>query len=119
MDTGMFFFLAGTAPAHAREVLSEIEAEIRRVAEGGVEGPELRRCQERLKVARRQAQQTNSSRALQAALNALAGLPINDDRGYDARIDAVTVADLAAFARRRLAPERRLQLVVGPEGTNV
>jgi zinc protease len=117
-DAGMFFFLAGTAPRHAREVLAEIEAEIRRVAEGGVEAAELKRCQERLKVARRQAHQTSTNRALHAALHTLVGLPVNDASGYDSRIDAVTVADLAAFARRRLAPEQCVQLVVGPEGTD-
>jgi zinc protease len=115
-DAGMFFFFAGTAPRHAREVLTEIEAEIRRVAESGVDAAELKRCQERLKVARRQAHQTTSNRALHAALHTLVGLPVNDASGYDSRIDAVTIDDLAAFARRRLAPEQRVQLVVGPEG---
>jgi zinc protease len=58
--------------------------------------------------------QTNGSRAMQAGLNALCGLPINDWKNYDARIDAVTIGQLAAFAGRYFTKERRTQLVVRP-----
>ena len=51
---------------------------------------------------------------MQAGLNALQGQPINDWKNYDARIEAVTIADLAAFARRRFTRARRTQLVVRP-----
>ena len=51
---------------------------------------------------------------MQAGLNALQGQPINDWQNYDARIEAVTVADLAGFATRRFARERCTQLVVRP-----
>ena len=74
----------------------------------------LSRCHVRLKAARRQSLQTNSSRAMQAALNALQGQPINDWKNYDARIDAITIADLAEFAGRRLTRAQRTQLVVRP-----
>ncbi|MDE3085021.1 MAG: insulinase family protein, partial [Verrucomicrobiota bacterium] len=88
LDTAMFYFYAGTAPAHVNEVFVEIEAEISRVQSGGVEEAELSRCQVRLKAGRRQSLQPNSARAMHAALNALYGLPINDWKNYDARIDA-------------------------------
>ena len=51
---------------------------------------------------------------MQAGLNALQGLPINDWKNYDAHIDAVTLADLADFARRYFQRELRTQLVVRP-----
>src|SRR5581483_6451902 len=54
LETAMFYFYAGTAPATAAEVLAEIEAEIARVQSGGVEEAELLRCQVRLKAGRRQ-----------------------------------------------------------------
>jgi zinc protease len=114
LEAGMFSFLAGTQPGREGEVLAEIDAEIARVAGGGVEPAELARCQTRLKAARRQSLQTNSARAMQAGLNALQGQPINDWQNYDARIEAVTVADLAGFATRRFARERCTQLVVRP-----
>lgn len=115
LDGGMFYLYAGTAPGHVAEVLAEFEAEIRRVATGGARIEELRRCQTRLKAARRQALQTNASRALHASLQSLYGLTVNDAQEMDTAIDAVTLADLAGFADRYLRPDRRLQLVVRPE----
>lgn len=114
LESGMFYFLAGTQPGREAEVLAEIDAEIARVQGGGVEPAELTRCQVRLKAARRQALQTNSARAMQAALNALQGQPINDWKNYDGRVDAITIADLADFAARRFARTLRTQLIVRP-----
>ncbi len=114
LDAGMFCFFAGTQPGKEGEVLAEIDAEIARVKADGVEDAELLRCQTRLKAARRQGLQTNGARALQAGLNALQGRPLNDWKNYDGHIDAVTRADLAAFARRYFKVERRTQLVVRP-----
>ncbi|MBM3854390.1 MAG: insulinase family protein, partial [Verrucomicrobia bacterium] len=114
LEAGMFYFIAGTQPDREGDVLAEIDGEIARVQDGAVEAAELLRCQTRLKAARRQNLQTNSARAMQAGLNALQGQPINDWKNYDARIDAVSIADLAAFARRRFTPAQRTQLVVRP-----
>ena len=114
LDAGMFYFFAGTQPGREAEVLAEIDAEIVRVQLGGVEPAELARCQTRLKAGRRQSLQTNSARAMQAGLNALHGLPVNDWKNYDARVEAVTIADLAAFASRYFTRAQRTQLVVRP-----
>lgn len=114
LDSGLFYFLAGTQPGREGEVLAEIDAEIARVQAGAVEPAELARCQVRLKAARRQGAQTNSARAMHAALNALQGQPINDWKNYDARVDAVTIADLATFAARYFTRPQRTQLVVRP-----
>lgn len=114
LEAGMFYFLAGTQPGKESEVLAEIDAEIARMEQGGIEAAELARCQARLKAARRQNLQTNSARAMQAGLNALQGQPINDWKNYDGYVDRVTISDLAAFARRYFAADRRTQLVVRP-----
>jgi len=114
LDTGMFCFFAGTQPGRETDVLAEIDAEIARVQDGAVEPAELVRCQARLKAGRRQSLQTNGSRAMQAGLNALQGLPANDWKNYDAKVDAVTIADLAAFAQRHFTRAQRTQLVVRP-----
>ena len=114
LDTGMFYFFSGTQPGKEGEVLAEIEAEIARVQAGGVEAVELLRCQARLKAGQRAAMQTNSSRALQASLNALQGQPINAWKSYDAKVDAVTVADLATFAKKYFQKSQRTQVVVRP-----
>jgi zinc protease len=115
LDTAMFYFFAGTSPERQTEVLAEFAAEIARVKRGGVAADELRRCQTRLKAGRRMSMQANGARAMQAALNAIYGLPVNDWRHYDAKIDAVTLDDLAAFALRYFVPRKRVRLVVRPE----
>jgi zinc protease len=114
LQTGMFYFFAGTSPQQAGDVLEEFAREIARVRDGGATEAELARCRTRLKAARRMSMQTNSARAMQAALNGVCGLPINDARTYDARIDAVTAPVVQAFARKYFAPKRMVQLVVKP-----
>jgi zinc protease len=49
-----------------------------------------------------------------AGVNALQGQPVNDWRNHDARIEAVTIAHLAAFAQRYFRRDRRTQLIVRP-----
>jgi zinc protease len=110
----MFYFCAGTSPERHGEVIEELNLEIERVRRGGVTAAELERCQVRLKAAKRMGLQTNSARAMQAALNAVYGLPVNDWRSYDARVDAVTLAGVQAFARRYFERSQRVQLVVKP-----
>ncbi len=114
LETAMFYFYAGTSPQRYEEVIAELNLEITRVQQGGVAAAELRRCQTRLKAGKRMGMQTNSARAMQATLNAVYGLPVNDWRTYDARIDAVTLADLQAFARKYFQRPQRVQLVVKP-----
>ena len=114
LDAGMFSFYAGTSPEHAAEVLKEFEAEVKRVKGGGVTEAEFERCRTRLKAAKRMGMQTNASRAMQAALNALYNLPINDWRNYDTRIDAITRGQLRDFAKRRFDARKRVQVVVEP-----
>jgi zinc protease len=114
LDAGMFYFFAGTSPQRYGEVVDELNLEIARVQGGGVAREELERCQTRLKAGKRMGMQTNSARAMQAALNAIYRLPVNDWQTYDAKIDAVTLADLQAFARRYFQRAQRVQLVVKP-----
>jgi zinc protease len=114
LETGMFYFYAGTSPQRYEEVIAELNLEVARVQQGGVTAGELKRCQTRLKAGKRMGMQTNSARAMQSALNAIYGLPVNDWRTYDARIDAVTLAGLQAFARKYFQPSQRVQLVVKP-----
>jgi zinc protease len=110
----MFYFIAGTQPGKEEEVLAEIGAEVARVAAGEVSAQELGRCQIRLKAGQRKALQTNSSRAMHAAVDVLQGRPPNHWKSYDALVGAVTVGDLAAFAASHLRSSARTQLVVRP-----
>lgn len=115
LHAGMFMFFAGTSPQTYAEVLREIDAEIARVQAGKVEAEELKRCQTRLKAGKRMSMQTNASRAMQAGLNSLFGLPVNDWENYDRYIDEVTVGALQKFAKKYFQKKQRVQLVVRPE----
>ncbi len=114
LHTGLFYFYAGTSPQRYEEVITELNLEVKRVREGGVTEEELERCRVRLKAGKRMGLQTNSARAMQGALNGIYGLPVNDWRTYDARIDAVSRADIQAFARNYFVSDQRVQLVVKP-----
>ncbi len=114
LKQGMFYFYAGTSPQRYGEVIAELDLEIKRVGAGGVTAEELSRCQIRLKAGKRMGMQTNSARAMQSALNAVYGLPVNDWRTYDARVDAVTLAQIQVFARKYFRANQRVQLVVKP-----
>jgi zinc protease len=113
-STAMFYFIAGTQPGKEQEVLDEVAIEIARVQAGDIAPEELRRCQVRLKAGCRKALQTNSSRAMQSAVDVLQGRPANHWKKYDSLVDAVTIADLAAFAQVHLQKAKRTQLVVRP-----
>ena len=114
LEVGLFYFYAGTSPERYSEVIAELDLEILRVQQGRVTAEELRRCQIRLKAGKRMSQQTNSARAMQAALNAVYGQPVNDGPLYEARIEAVTLTDLQVFAQKYFQRSQRVQLVVKP-----
>jgi zinc protease len=67
----------GHAARQGGEVLAEIALEIARVQAGEIPPEELRRCQVRLKAGHRKALQTNSARAMQAAIDVLQGRGAN------------------------------------------
>lgn len=114
LNTGIFYFYAGTDPTTVDDVIRELDREILRVQEGGVTQDELSRCQRRLKAGKRMGLQASGARAMDAGLSLVFGLPL-DWKQYDSRIDAVTLEDLQNFAREQFRPEKKVLLVVGPE----
>lgn len=114
LDTTLFYFYAGTSPERYGEVILELDREVKRVMDGRVDEKEISDCKARLKASRRMSMQANSSCASQAAMNAAYGLPVNDWRDYDKRIDSVSASDLQKFALQYFDPSNRVQLVVGP-----
>ena len=109
-----FYFMAGTQPGKENEVMDEIDLEIARVQAGDIATEELLRCQVRLKAGQTKALQTNSSRAMTAALDVLQGRDANHGKRYASLVDAVSVDDLAAYARAHFKKERGTRLVVRP-----
>lgn len=112
MDSGMFYLYAGTAPEQTDEVYEQFDLEIQRLSNGSVNEDELARSKARLKTGKRMQQQTAGSRALEAALNKLYGLPLNHYLQHDARTEAVQVADIQRILKERIASTEPLRLSV-------
>jgi zinc protease len=114
VEDGMFYLYAGTQPGKEAEVLAEFDAELARLAAGGIEPAELARAVTRLQASRRMRLQTNAAHAGEAAVRQLLGLPLESLADWDARLAAVDLPALAAFARTWLAAGKRQRLVVRP-----
>ena len=111
----MMYFYAGTSLATHAAVLKEFDAEVARMRAGLVEESELARARARLKAQLRLGRQSPGSRAQQAVLNALYGLPINDAKLREAGFEATDAVAVRAFAQKYLRPEARVRLVVRPK----
>jgi zinc protease len=114
IDDGMFYLYAGTQPGKETEVLAEFDAELARLAAGGIELAELTRAVTRLQASRRMRLQTNAAHAGEAAVRQLLGLPQETLADWDARLAAVDRPALASFARTWLTASKRQRLVVRP-----
>ncbi|MCX6939058.1 MAG: pitrilysin family protein [Verrucomicrobia bacterium] len=114
VEDGMFYLYAGTQPGKEDEVLAEFDAELARIAAGEVTEEERVRAITRLQASRRMRLQTNAARAGEAAVRTLLGLPMQTFANWDARLAAVGIAQLKAFAGVWLKPKLRQRLVVRP-----
>jgi zinc protease len=112
---GMFYFYAGTNLVNHEKVSQEIENELKRVADGGVSAEELQRCKTKIIAAKRLSLQVPGTRTLDAGLNALYGLDINLWKGWDKRIEAVTIEDIQEFTKKYLNARHRIKLYVLPK----
>lgn len=114
LQSGMFYLYAGMGKENEQEVAAAMDAELSRVRSGGVAADELSRAKAHLKALKRMSLQAPGSRAVQAALNALYGLPVNEWRDYDQKIDAVTAEAIQTFAQKHLLEANALRLAVLP-----
>jgi zinc protease len=100
---GFFVVLAQTQPDMIGEVVGRIRKGIARAVEGEFDDAEFERAKEMIVALHAQANTTISSQAQQAALDELYGLGYEFDKTFDARIMAVTRADVARVARKYLS----------------
>ncbi|MFP4282354.1 MAG: M16 family metallopeptidase, partial [Opitutales bacterium] len=112
---GQFTFYAGTHPDSAGDVLEAFHEEARRLREDGLTPDEFERARNRLKGQQRQQRQSAGARAIQAGLNVLYDLPLNDWKDYDVRLDALSVDDVRLYAASQFRPEHAVSLVLGPK----
>ncbi|MBT4223376.1 MAG: insulinase family protein [Opitutae bacterium] len=112
IDTGMFYLYAGTTPNQMEDVLQQFDIEMNRLSTGKIHEDEISRAKARLKTGKRMQQQTAGNRTLEAALNKLYGLPVNEFLEYDQQIDAVNAKCVQAVLQESIMIAEPLKLTV-------
>lgn len=112
-DCGMLAVYAGTMPGKAKEVVSLIGAEMDDILEHGVSERELVVAKGHLKGEMALSLEDSAARMSRIGRSQLVHEGVRSVDDLRARIEAVTLDDVAAVARRVLADERVLA-VVGP-----
>lgn len=118
LNTGQFCFYGGTHPDSAEEVLATFHEEADRLCSEGLDVDEFERARMRLKGQTRMQRQSISARSNVACLNALYGLPINDWKDYDERLDRLRPSDIQKFAEKYLRADQGVSLILGPRAVS-
>lgn len=115
LNTGIFTLYAGTHPDSADQVMDVFHGEARRLRQEGLTPAEFERARVRLKGQMRTSRQAIGARASQASLNALYGLPVNDWKDFDARLDALSLGEIQAYAASQFEADLGVSLILGPK----
>jgi len=97
---GYFAILAQTEPEKISEVVTRIQQNVAKAASGEITEEELRTARQMVISLHAQENTTIGEQAQQAALDELYGLGYDHDKGFDARIEAVTLDDVVRAARK-------------------
>jgi zinc protease len=112
---GYFAFYCGTAPEKAAQVESELLKEAELLRAEGLTTEELKRAQAKIIGQRKIGRQELGSLATSTALDELYRLGFANYESEDAKIEAVTLADVQAVARKYLRAEAAVISLVAPE----
>ncbi len=114
-DTGQIGLYVGTRPDNLVEAMTVVGEELRRLrAEPGT-AEELERAKENVKARIILGMESSSARMNRLGGSTLFDLPLLEPDELMARIDAVTLDDLAALADELWAPERLSAAGIGPD----
>lgn len=97
---GYFVFMAQTRPDTLAEVVKRIQDNVAKIGKEGVPEEEFKLAKQKLIAAHSQSNVTPSSQAFQSAVDELYGLGFDNDKGYDARIEKVTVDDVQDLVKK-------------------
>ena len=114
-DTGQVGLYLGTRPDNVKEGLSVIGAELAHLREEPATPEELERAKENLKGRVVLALESTSARMNRLGSEILADLPLLSLDETVARIDAVTIDDLAGLVDELWSPERLSAAGIGPD----
>lgn len=114
IGTGVFSFYCGTAPEKAAQVETELLREARLLAESGLTPEELKRSKAKIIGQKKISRQDLGSHAMNTLLNEIYGLGHDFTEHEDEKLQAVTLEDCIAAARKYLVPDRYIVAVVKP-----
>ena len=112
---GMFGFYLGTSPEKVADVKAALHDEIAKLAEHGLAPEELARAKEKYIGQQEIRNQSNQAFAFQAALNELYGLGHNYHLEQRRQIEALTVEQVRAVARKYFT-QPAITAIVRPAG---
>jgi len=115
LTPGYFAFYAGTEPEKADQVEKEIFQEVELLRTESLTEPELKRAKAKIVGQRKIARQELGSFATTTALDELYGLGFSYNDSEDARIEAVTLADVRAVAQKYLRLDAAVVAVINPK----
>jgi zinc protease len=111
---GYFAFYAGTEPAKAAQVEMEMFKEVELLRTESMTEEELNRAKAKIIGQRKIQRQDLGSLATTSALDELYGLGYAHSDAEDAKIAAVTLAEVKAAAQKYLRPEQAVVAVINP-----
>ena len=114
LTPGYFAFYAGTEPGKAEQVEQEMLKEVELLRTESLTEEEIKRAKAKVIGQRKIARQELGSFATTTALDELYGLGFDFNDSEDARIEAVTLADVKAVAQNYLRPESLVVSVINP-----
>jgi predicted Zn-dependent peptidase len=114
-DTGQVGLYIGTRPDNLREAMSVVGAELARLREDPASAQELARAKENLKGRVVLALESTGARMNRLGSEILADAPLLSLDEVVARIDAVTLEDVASLAHELWAPEGLSSAGIGPD----
>ena len=114
-DTGQVGLYVGTRADNVAPALAVVGAELARLRDSPVSPEELQRAKENLKGRVVLALESTGARMNRLGAEVIAGASLMPIDEVTARIDAVTVEELAELARELWAPERVCAAGIGPD----
>jgi zinc protease len=116
LSPGYFAFYAGTEPEKAALVEMEILKEAELLRTESLTAEELQRAKAKIIGQRKIARQDLGGLATSTSLDELYGLGFGYSETEDAKIEAVTLADVKAAAQRYFQPGALIVAVINPKG---
>jgi len=115
LSPGMFLFYVGTDPAKVEPVKEALMAEIRNLAENGLDQEELERAKEKLLGSELIRNQSNSRLAYMCALDELYGLGAESYLEYPERVKAGTLEQVKEVAAKYFGDQNHVEALTRPD----